>query len=218
MKLANVTLPTYTKGEEIFNSVSHSTGILLGIASFVFCFLKATDTNAYLGTAIFALSAVILYTCSSLYHSMRKSYIKKIMRLLDHSTIFMLITGTSISLTIICVYPYNKILATVMGLLSFILSTAGVVLTFIDHEKYKKVQMILYMTVGWMSAVLIYPIYKHCPRGSEIIAFVVAGGLIYTVGTIFYAAGKKKKYFHGVFHIFVLTGTLLHFLGIYTAI
>ncbi|MBR3767316.1 MAG: hemolysin III family protein [Clostridia bacterium] len=218
MKLSKVNLPTYTKGEEIFNAVSHGMGVPLGILSCIFCLLKATDTNAYLGAIIFAVSVVVLYTCSTLYHSLKKSDAKKIMRLLDHSTIFILITGTSIALTVICVYPYNKILAIVMSTVSFLLSTIGTALTFIDQEKYKKVQMTLYMIVGWISAVLIYPIYKNCANGAQIISLIIAGGIIYTVGTAFYAVGKKKKYFHSIFHIFVLSGTLLHFFSIYAAI
>ncbi len=218
MKLSKVTLPTYSKGEEIFNAVSHGMGIPLGILSLIFCLLKATDINAYLGATVFAASVVILYTCSTLYHSLKKSDAKKIMRLLDHSTIFILITGTSIALTVICVYPYNKILAIVMSSFSFIMSTVGTALTFIDQEKYKKVQMTLYMIVGWISVILIYPIYKNCANGPLIIALIIAGGVIYTVGTAFYAVGKKKKYFHCIFHIFVLSGTVLHFLSIYTAI
>ena len=218
MQLAKITLPHYTKGEEIFNSISHGMGIILGIISCVLCLIKADSTNARLGAIVFSVSVMVLYTCSTLYHSTKKTDVKKIMRLLDHSTIFILITGTSIALTVLCVYPYHKVLAIVMSSLSLILSTVGTVLTVIDQEKYKKVQMILYMVVGWISLVLIYPVYKNCTEGITIIALVLSGGLIYTIGVIFYAVGKKKKYFHSVFHIFVLCGTILHFTSIYTAI
>ncbi len=214
--LQKVTLPTYSKGEEIFNAISHGLGIPLGILACVFCLLKASDVNTVIGSVVFAVSVVVLYTCSTLYHSLKRSDAKKVMRLLDHSTIFILITGTSIAMTIICVYPYNKTLAIVMSSLSFILSTVGTALTFIDQEKYKKVQMTLYMVVGWIMVVLIYPIYKNC--GGTIVALIAVGGLIYTVGVVFYALGKKKKYFHSIFHLFVLCGTILHFICIYSAI
>lgn len=218
MKLANVTLPAYTKTEEIINSVSHGLGIVFGIISCILLLHTANNSNARIGTIVFSVSVVILYSCSTLYHSMKKSDIKKLLRLLDHSTIFLLITGTSIALTVICVYPYNKPLAIVMSAISFILSTVGTILTIKDHEKYKKVQMVLYMVIGWISVVLIHPVYKNCAEGKNIIIFVIVGGIIYTIGTVFYAVGKKKKYFHCIFHFFVLSGTLLHFFGIYTAI
>ncbi|MBQ8503965.1 MAG: hemolysin III family protein [Clostridia bacterium] len=216
MKLQKVTLPTYTKGEEIFNAISHGLGIPLGILALIVCLLKASDVNTIVGSVVFALSVVVLYTCSTLYHSLKRSDAKKVMRILDHSTIFILITGTSIAMTVICVYPYHKVLAIVMSSLSFILSTVGTALTFIDQEKYKKAQMTLYMVVGWITVVLIYPIYKNC--GGTIVALIAVGGIIYTVGVIFYAMGKKKKYFHSIFHLFVLCGTILHFLCIYNAI
>lgn len=216
--LQKVTLPVYSKGEEIFNAVSHGLGIPLGMLAFIFCLLKANNVNAVVGSVVFALSVVVLYTCSTLYHSLKRSNAKKVMRLLDHSTIFILITGTSIALTVICVYPYNKVLAIVMSSLSFVLSTVGTALTFIDQEKYKKVQMTLYMVVGWAAAVMIYPIYKNCESGGTIVTLIAIGGIIYTVGVVFYAMGKKKKYFHSIFHLFVLCGTVLHFIGIYTAI
>lgn len=218
MKLQKVTLPIYTKGEEIFNAVSHGLGVPLGILACVLCLLKATNVNTIIGSVVFALSVVVLYTCSTLYHSLKRSDAKKVMRLLDHSTIFILITGTSIAMTVICVYPYNKTLAIVMSSLSFILSTVGTALTFIDQEKYKKVQMTLYMVVGWAAAIMIYPIYKNCANGGTIVALIAVGGIIYTLGVIFYAMGKKRKYFHCIFHLFVLCGTVLHFAGIYTAI
>ncbi len=218
MKLSKVTLPVYSKGEEIFNSVSHGLGVPLGIIACVFCLLKASNVNAVIGSVIFAASVVVLYTCSTLYHSLKRSNAKKLMRLLDHSTIFILITGTSIAIAVICVYPYNSVIAIIMASLSFLLSTIGTALTFIDQEKYKKVQMTLYMIVGWISVLLIYPIYKHCENAFMIILLVALGGIIYTLGTVFYAVGKKKKYFHCIFHIFVLCGTVLHFFGIYVAI
>ncbi len=218
MQLAKITLPHYTKGEEIFNSVSHGMGIILGIISCILCLIKADSVNTKIGAIVFSVSVMVLYTCSTLYHSMKRSDAKKVLRLLDHSTIFILITGTSIALTVLCVYPYNKVLAVTMSCISLILSTVGTVLTIIDHEKYKKVQMILYMVVGWISIVLIYPVYKNCTNGSTLIALVLSGGIIYTIGVIFYAVGKKKKYFHSIFHIFVLCGTILHFTCIYTAI
>ena len=218
MNLTKVTLPTYSKTEEILNAVSHGLGIPLGVVACIVCLMKAADINSVIGSIIFALSVVILYTCSTLYHSVKNTTTKKILRLIDHSSIFILITGTSVAMTVICVFPFNKVLAIVMSSVSLVLSITGVILTVIDQEKYKKVQMALYLIVGWISVILIYPIYKHCENGLEIILIVGFGGIIYTVGAVFYSIGKKKKYFHCIFHVFVLCGTILHFYAVHFAI
>ncbi len=218
MNLQNVTLPEYTKSEEIINAGSHALGIALGFVSCVLCLMRAQNVNGVIGSVVFAVSVVILYTCSTVYHSLKRSDAKKVMRILDHSTIFILITGTSIAMTFICVYPTNKILAVTMSVLSFALSTLGVTLTFIDQEKYKKVQLVLYMVVGWITVVLVYPIYKNCINGKQIVLLAALGGIVYSVGMVFYVIGKKKKYFHSIFHFFVLAGTIFHLIGIYVAL
>ena len=218
MNLSKVTLPVYSRTEEIINASSHGAGILLGIISFILCILKSTEINALIGNIIFSVSAIILYTCSTVYHSVRNERTKKIMRLIDHSSIFILITGTSTALSVICVFPYSPVFASVMGVISITLSIIGTVLTVVDQEKYKKVQQILYLVVGWVSALLVIPVYKYCENALELIAVVAVGGIVYTVGMVFYKIGKKKKYFHSIFHFFVLAGTILHFVAIYMAI
>ena len=218
MNLNKVTLPHYTPKEEILNATSHSAGIILGIVSCVLCLIKASDVHACVGSVIFALSVIVLYTCSTVYHSLKHGDAKKVMRILDHSTIFILITGTSIAITVTFVFPFAKLPAIIMCSISAVLSTVGTVLTFIDQEKYKKVQLILYMVVGWISAVLIFPMYKYAPDPTVLIILIALGGILYSVGMVFYIIGKKKRYFHFIFHLFVLAGTLFHFFSIYTYI
>lgn len=218
MNLSKVTLPHYTPKEEILNATSHSAGIILGIVSCVLCLIKASDVHACVGSVIFAFSVIVLYTCSTVYHSLKHGDAKKVMRILDHSTIFILITGTSIAITVTFVFPFAKLPAIIMCGISAVLSTVGTVLTFIDQEKYKKVQLILYMIVGWISAVLIFPMYKYAPDPTGLIILIALGGILYSVGMVFYIIGKKKRYFHFIFHLFVLAGTLFHFFSIYTYI
>ncbi len=218
MNLSKVTLPAYSKSEEIINASSHGIGIIVGIVSFIVCLFKSTQINALIGNIIFSVSVIILYTCSTLYHSVSNTRTKKIMRLIDHSSIFILITGTSTAMTVICVLPYNALFAASVSALSILLSVVGTVLTLIDQEKYKKIQQILYLVVGWISVILIYPVYKYCDNSTTLILFAGIGGIIYTIGVIFYKLGKSKKYFHSIFHFFVLGGTLMHLAAIYTAI
>ncbi len=218
MNLSKVTLPTYSKTEEIINAASHGAGIVVGAVSFVLCLSKSIETNALIGNIIFSLAVIILYTCSTLYHSVTNTTTKKIMRLIDHSSIFILITGTSTAMSVICVLPHNPFFSITVSAVSIALSILGTVLTVIDQEKYKKVQLVLYLIVGWISVVLIYPIYKYRADAITLIIITGIGGIIYTIGTVFYKLGKKKKYFHSVFHFFVLAGTLIHLAAIYMAI
>lgn len=217
MTLSKVTLPKYSKTEEIINAASHGAGIIIGIVAFIICFLKSNEANALAGNIIFSLSVIILYCCSTLYHSVKNTTTKKIMRLIDHSSIFILITGTSTALTVICVLPHNAAFAIAVSTTSIILSIIGTALTIIDQEKYKNVQMIMYFIVGGISVALVYPIYKYCENSITLIIIAAVGGLIYSIGTVFYKLGKKKKYFHSIFHFFVLAGTLVHLITIYIA-
>lgn len=215
MYFESVKLPSYTKGEEIFNSVSHGIGIAFGLLSFVTLFLKATTAGTRIGAAIFGVSMMVLYASSTVYHAIKPSYVKKIMRVVDHAVIYLLISGTSIPIMIVGILPYNKPFAVIMITLSLIIGTIGTVLTYIDQEKFKVVQTVLYMVLGWMCLVMIYPLYKYCENAVQLIIAIVAGGAVYTVGTTFLALGKKKKYFHSIFHLFVLAGSLIHFIGLY---
>ena len=140
------------------------------------------------------------------------------MRLIDHSSIFILITGTSTAMTVICVLPHSAAFAIAVSSISIALSILGVVLTVIDQEKYGKIQQILYVTVGAVAIALVYPVFKYCNNALTIILIEAAGGIIYLIGMAFYKLGKKKKYFHSIFHFFVLGGTIIHLIGIYIAI
>lgn len=215
MHFESVKLPSYTKGEEVFNSVTHAVGVFFGIFSCTILWLKATSIGTRTGAVIFGVSMIILYLSSTVYHAVKPSYVKKIMRVVDHAVIYLLISGTSIPLMIVGVLPYNRPFAIVMISLSLAIGLVGTVLTYIDQEKFKVVQTVLYMVLGWMCLVLIYPLYKYCDNSAKLIASIVVGGAVYTAGTTFLALGKRKRYFHSIFHLFVLAGSLIHFVGLY---
>lgn len=218
MSIKNVTLPSYTKKEEIINSISHAIGIIIGIVAIIILAVKSTSGNELTGSIVFALSTIFLYLSSTLYHSLPYGNLKKIFRLLDHSVIYVLISGTVIALSIICFYNRLNLLLIAVISVCLIISITGILLTLIDHEKYKKIQLILYLALGWGAALLVFPLYKYCNNFKSVILLILAGGILYTVGTIFYVIGKKKRYFHSIFHIFVLSATVLHLLGIYVAL
>ena len=219
MAFEKVVLPVYSKTEEILNAVSHGLGVPMGIAFLIICISRSNSPNTVAASIVFGAATIILYMSSMLYHSLKPGNAKKAMRLIDHSAIFVMITGTASAINIMAVYPHNKIFCIVTASLSIILSIIGIALTFIDQEKYKKVQMRLYMVVGYTSASMIYPIVKYY-KGESYVPFILAmvGGFLYTIGVIFYKKGKKKKYFHSIFHLFVLAGTSCHFAMMYIAL
>lgn len=215
MYFENVKLPNYTKGEEVFNSVTHGVGILFGLFSLIMFLLKSANLYSQIGAIIFGVSMIILYTSSTVYHALKPSYAKKIMRVVDHAVIYLLIEGTSIPIMLVGIMPYNKLFAYIMIALSLTIGTVGTALTYIDQEKFKVVQTVLYMVLGWMCLVLIIPLYKYLPNAVRLIIYILLGGTVYTVGTAFLSLGRTKRYFHSIFHLFVLCGSLIHFLGLY---
>lgn len=215
MTLEKVVLPVYSKTEEILNSVSHGIGALLGIVFLILGIEKSTIGNNLAGAIVFGVSTIILYTCSMLYHSLKAGNAKKAMRLIDHSAIFIMITGTATAINLMSVYPYNKVFSVSVAVMSIALSVIGIVLTFIDQEKYMKVQMRLYIVVGVASGIMAYPIFKYNEFSWLSVFLVIGGGIVYLLGMAIYKIGKKKKYYHSVFHLFVLTGSCMHFAAIY---
>lgn len=215
MYFENVKLPDYTKGEEVFNSVTHGVGVLFGLFSLIMFLLKSANLYSQIGAIIFGVSMIILYTSSTVYHVLKPSYAKKIMRVVDHAVIYLLIEGTSIPIMLVGIMPYNKVFAYIMIALSLTIGTVGTALTYIDQEKFKVVQTVLYMVLGWMCLALIIPLYKYLPNAVRLIIYILLGGTVYTVGTAFLSLGRTKRYFHSIFHLFVLCGSLIHFLGLY---
>ena len=215
MTFEKVVLPVYSKTEEILNSVSHGIGAVLGILFLVLGIQKGTLGNHIAGAVVFGVSTIVLYTCSMFYHSLKAGNAKKAMRLIDHSAIFIMITGTATAINIISVYPYSKVFSVSVAVMSIFLSLLGIVLTFIDQEKYMKVQMRLYIVVGVASGVMAYPIFKYNEFSWLSVFLVVGGGIVYLIGMAIYKIGKKKKYFHSLFHLFVLAGSCMHFAAIY---
>lgn len=203
----------YTRNEEILSSVSHGVGALLGVGGAVLLIIRAVllkaDTLSVVSICIYGFSLILLYTMSSLYHAITNENAKKIFQILDHSTIFLLIAGTYT--------PYALI--TIRGTIGYVIfgivwgsAVLGIVLNGISIVRFKKLSMILYLASGWATLLSIKPLIDNLqPNG---LWLLLLGGLFYTVGIIFYAL-KKIKFFHGVWHFFVLFGSLSHFFSIY---
>lgn len=213
-KLVDRILPTYTKGEEIFNMVSHIVGGVAGIVTIVLSSVfGAIRGNAYgvVSGVIFGVSMLFLYTMSSLYHGLKpNSNSKKVFQILDHCAIFVLIAGSYTPFALCTLREYSTALGWVIFGVIWGFAILGITLNSIDLKKYKKFSMICYLAMGWCIIVRgdLLPQLLGIPG----FALLLAGGLVYTLGAVLYGVGKKHKYVHSIFHICVFLGNLLHVL------
>lgn len=205
----------YTLGEEIFSSVTHGIGTLLAVGgTAVLIILSAIYSDAWsvVGSAIFGASLIILYSMSTLYHSITNERAKKFFRIMDHNTIFFLIAGTYTPFTI-------SILRGWIGWVLFGIvwgaAVIGIILNSIDLEKFRKPSVVCYIAMGWVIIFAVKPLMDA--MSSLSLWLLIGGGVFYTVGVIFYAI-KKVKYFHSIWHIFTLLGSLCHYFSILLAI
>ena len=217
IKLSDRVLPTYTKGEEIFNMVSHIVGAALGIAALVLCIIfSAIHKNAYavVSSCIYGVSLVLLYTMSSIYHGLSsKIRTKKVFQIIDHCSIFLLIAGTYTPFALCTFREYNTATGWVLFGIVWGLSILGIVLNSIDLKRYKVFSMICYLLIGWC---VIFKI-NLLPELLTLNGFILllAGGIVYTIGAIFYGLGKSHKWMHSMFHIACIIASTLHFFCIF---
>ncbi|MBE6796704.1 MAG: hemolysin III family protein [Ruminococcaceae bacterium] len=212
-KLSERLLPEYTKGEEIFNTVSHIIGGVLGIVTTVLCVIFAAIHKNVFGIvsgALFGSAMIILYTISSIYHGLRRNLAKKVFQIIDHCSIFILIAGTYTPFALCVLREYNSALGwSVFGLI-WALSTLGITLNAIDLKRFNVISMILYLGMGWCIIFTSKAVFNFI--GSTGFILLLSGGVSYTVGAILYGLGRKHRYMHSIFHVFVVLGSLLHFL------
>ncbi len=211
-KLADRQLPDYTKGEEIFNMVTHIVGGASGIAYLVLCVIMAAVHHNPMGvvtSAIYGTSVICLFTMSSVYHGLHPSTAKKVLQVIDHCTIYFMIAGTYTPVTLCSLRSQNKALGwTVFGIVWGI-SALAITLNAIDLKKFKVFSMICYLGLGWCIIFTAKQTFAAMGFGGALL--LVLGGVLYTIGAVCYCLAHKKRYIHSIFHIFVYLGSLLHF-------
>lgn len=212
-KLSERELPNYTKGEEIFNMTSHIVGTVLGIITTALCvIMSAIHNNVYgiVSSSIYGATMIILYTMSSIYHGLSpRCKGKKVFQVLDHCTIFLLIAGSYTPFALCTFREYEPITGWLIFGIIWAMAILGITLNAIDLKKYKIFSMICYLGMGWAVICKINLLPELIGRNGLIL--LVAGGISYTIGTIFYGLGRKCKYMHSIFHLFILLGSLLQF-------
>lgn len=208
VKNLKLNLPKYTVGEEIFNAVSHGIGAILGIVALVLLIvIYPKNFKNIFCFSIYGSALIVLYTISAVYHALKISNAKKIFRKLDHCSIFLLIAGTY---TPICALLIKGI--TGVALLASVWGAAilGIILNAIDVNKFSKFSLGCYILMGWAAIFAVKPLINN--MSARQLFWLFSGGISYTLGAVIYVIGKKKKYMHSVWHLFVLAGSILHFM------
>ena len=202
----------YTKSEERLNVISHGLGLLLSVVGLILLIIKAGQLSAMalkVSYWIFGSSMIILYTASTLYHSVRERKLRYRLNILDHASIYILIAGTYT--------PFS--LVTLEGTVGWIIfavvwafAIAGVILKLFFTGKFQTLSTIMYVAMGWIIVFAVKPLINNLSQDGLIWLF--AGGISYTIGAIIFSI-DRLKYNHAIFHLFVLFGTFCHFLAIY---
>ena len=208
-----ISIPKYTLGEELVNSISHGVGALLSVAALVLCLVKAIpsgDPYGIAGSILYGVSLIQLYATSSIYHALKPNRAKRVFRVLDHCVIFLLIAGTYSPYTLVSLH--GPIGWTIFGVI-WGAAAVGIVFNAVDLERFKKFSLACYILMGWVIVLAFQPLLASLAAGG--VALLLTGGVAYTIGAVLYAIGGKHKYMHSIWHFFVLAGSILHFFSIY---
>lgn len=214
--LAKIDLPAYGKGEDLFNAVSHFLGAAFGVVALALTIgacVAHPSAQGFAAAIIYCLSVIILYGASGAYHFAKPGNVKRVLRVVDHCTIYLLIAGS-----------YTPVLLLALGEYSFTpylfafewgIALLGIVINMIDMAAFrtKVISMISYIAMGW--AIAVTPLDTLFEVGAAWMPWILAGGIVYMVGIIFYGVGSKVRYMHSVWHLFVLAGTILQFIGFF---
>ena len=219
-KLKDRALPDYTRGEEIFNMVSHIVGGAFGIAALATCVVKAFlnhDAYEIVSAFIYGFSMVILYTVSSVYHGLIPKTAKKVMQVIDHCTIYFLIAGTY---TPLCIIGLGDRLGYILLAAVWSVAALGVTFKICWVTCPKWVSSVMYVVMGWL-CMFVAPFFIR-NAGIQAFGWLLAGGILYTAGAVFYALklsafNEKHKNFgsHEIFHLFCMAGSFCHYMMVY---
>lgn len=211
-RLRDRLLPTYTQGEERFHMISHIVGGGCGVIALVLCVVvSALKGNVYgvVSGAVYGASLISLYAMSSIYHGLRHPLAKRVLQVLDHCTIYFLIAGTYTPILLCAIRRISPGWCWSLFGLVWGLAALATVFTAIDLKKYATFSMCCYIGMGWCVVLAAKPtVQAIAPAG---LLLLLGGGIAYTVGAVLYGLGKRKRYMHALFHIFVLIGSVLQF-------
>ena len=215
-RIKALSLPTYTFNEEMLNCVTHALGALLGVIGWLMSMkllIAAGNAVATVSMSVFFVTMIILYANSALYHGWVLTTAKKKFQIMDHCSIFLLITGTYAPYTLMVM---NNLAGRIIFAIVALASVLGIAMNVIDLKKFAIPSMLCYLISGWCIIFAYRDIASALSHDQ--LFMLVAGGVVYTVGAIFYGLGNKIRYMHTIWHLFVLGGTLFHFASLYSFI
>lgn len=205
--------PAYSTTEELANTLTHGAGILLGVIGLILLLIKAVDHNADTLTitsmSIYGASMIVLFLASTLYHAIPYQRAKRALKTFDHCAIYLLIAG---SYTPFLLVSLRTPLAIGLMIVIWVLALIGIIMKLAFVYRYKKLSLVTYLMMGWLSLVVIYQLALNLEVGG--LTLLAAGGIIYSLGVIFYVA-KRIPFNHAIWHGFVLAGCACHFFAIY---
>ena len=213
-RIKALSLPTYTFIEEMLNCVTHALGALLGVIGWLMSMkllIAAGNAVATVSMSVFFVTMIILYANSALYHGWVLTTAKKKFQIMDHCSIFLLITGTYAPYTLMVM---NNLAGRIIFAIVALASVLGIAMNVIDLKEYAIPSMLCYLISGWCIIFAYRDIASALSHDQ--LFMLVAGGVVYTVGAIFYGLGNKIRYMHTIWHLFVLGGTLFHFASLYS--
>ena len=197
--------------EELVNSLTHGTGALLSAAGLIVLVVPAClhgTTLQIVSCSIYGTTLLLLYTASTLYHTVRLPRLKHVFKVIDHSCIYLLIAGTYTPFTLVTLQ--GSLGWTLFGLI-WALAIAGIVFQIFFVYRFKILATVAYVLMGWVAVVAIKPLLEALPAGG--FAWILAGGLVYTAGAVLYL-WKRLPYNHAIWHLFVLGGSACHYVAV----
>ncbi|MDD2370566.1 MAG: hemolysin III family protein [Firmicutes bacterium] len=198
----------YTLGEEIFNSTTHGIGAILSLIALILMLVFSSTGMEVASSIIFGTTLILLYTSSTLYHALTNEKAKKVFQILDHCTIYLLIAGTYTPYALLTIGGKSGWVIFIIIWLSALL---GILLNSINLSKFRKISIALYVAMGWAIAFYIPQLLANLKFGGLLL--LIIGGLLYTLGIVFYII-KNIKYFHSIWHLFVLFASICHILSV----
>ena len=215
-RLSQRQLPSYSRGEELMNMITHIAGGGIALLGLVACVSKAVIRGQVLSVvcaAVYGVTLVGVYAMSSIYHGLHHGTGKKVMQIIDHCAIYFLIAGTYTPIVLCAIAPVYPAIGWGLFLWEWILVAVATTLTAIDLKQYKVFSMICYVGMGW--SVIFFLPQTVAVLGNAGFGFLLAGGIAYTIGAVLFGLGKKLPWMHSVFHIFVVLGSVLQWITVF---
>lgn len=217
--IKNTPLPDYTRKEDKINSITHILGIPFCIIGAGFLLKLQYDREApslhIFSTILYISSMLLVFVGSAVYHWLEPGYPKRVARILDHCNIYVMISGNVTAFFLTNIYREKPTFTIVIIAVMWGLSALGMLFTFMDLKRFNKPQIFMYVALGWAAIFAMKSIYENGEAGRNFVLTVLLGGALITIGSAIYFIGKKHRYFHAVFHCFVLLGSVCIYIATY---